>query len=170
MAIGGFLELTYELHRKDVAIAEIDRSILLFVSHYRSPSLNGIAVVGGVSWSELLKNWVGRERPEVVPRLVEVVGFAYPSGHSLAASSLYLTLWILICRRFTRFQDRVILGLMTLFLIGSVALSRVYLGVQFPTDVLGGVCLGAAWAFFVTVVMSVQHRFLFIGVKDKRPS
>jgi undecaprenyl-diphosphatase len=114
-----------------------------------------IASSGAGILSYALKFAIERERPHVTERLVEVSGFAYPSGHSLGATSLYLTFWILSCRRFHSHADRVLFFMITATLITGIAFSRVYLGVHYPTDVMSGIFIGAAWALFVAGVMSL---------------
>jgi undecaprenyl-diphosphatase len=104
------------------------------------------ATVGGMVLSGVLKALFGRPRPTVVPALVEAHSASFPSGHSMMSTVVYLTLGALLARTTTRRRLRayfigVALGLS--FLIG---LSRVYLGVHYPTDVIGGWAAGALWA------------------------
>ena len=119
---------------------------------------------GAGFWTYLLKHFISRERPTVVPRLVEVSGFSYPSGHSLAAASFYLILMFLACRHFRSFRNRLVLFICTGVLIGSVCFSRLYLGVHYPSDVASGAFLGAAWAFAITALFSRRSEILSSAV------
>jgi undecaprenyl-diphosphatase len=107
----------------------------------------------------VLKHVFRRERPSVVPQLVEVSGFSYPSGHSLAATSFFLLLMFLAWRHYTSWRSRVVLAACTTVLIGAVCFSRLYLGVHYPSDLLSGMCFGAAWVFLLTACFpGVDHR------------
>lgn len=108
-----------------------------------------IASCGAGLISQITKHLIHRNRPEVIERLVVVSGFSYPSGHSLAASAIYFTLAILGCRHFRRFGERAVLFALSSSIVGLIAVSRLYLGVHYPSDVVSGVCLGAAWAFIL---------------------
>ncbi len=89
---------------------------------------------------------LGRQRPSVIPHLVEVLGRSYPSGHSLASSALYLTAAVIFARHFDKRRERLVLFAFVAFWVLLVAFSRIYLGVHYPTDVLGGLLAGTAWA------------------------
>ena len=118
-----------------------------------------IASIGAAFWTEVTKNIIERARPEVIPRLVEVSGSSYPSGHSLAATSTYFTIAILVGHRLESAPARIAILAMAGLMIVLVAFSRVYLGVHYPTDVAGGVALGGAWGFFVAGTFSlIGHR------------
>jgi len=110
------------------------------------------AVGGGTLLSTLLKELFDRGRPEVVPRLAPVVTSSFPSGHSMLAAVVYLTLGVLLARVAARRRVKTyVLGLAMLLalLVGG---TRVYLGVHYPTDVLAGWSAGLAWALLCWVV------------------
>jgi undecaprenyl-diphosphatase len=103
-----------------------------------------IATVGGGLLSHVLKALFARQRPDPVPCLW-VSSPSFPSGHAMLAAVIYLTLGILLARIEPRpLLKAYFLGLMMLlaFLVG---ISRVYLGVHFPTDVLAGWTVGLVW-------------------------
>ncbi len=89
----------------------------------------------------LVKDLVQRQRPSVIPKLVEVSGFSYPSGHALLTAATYLTIGLIVGRR------AIFVALTALVVI--VGATRVWLGVHYPTDVAGGFSLGVAWALFL---------------------
>lgn len=104
------------------------------------------ATLGGTAISEGLKMGFNRPRPDLVAHIVETTSMSFPSGHAMLSAAAYLTLGALIARTQERRRLRgYILGVAILLtlLIGA---SRIYLGVHWPTDVLAGWCLGAAWA------------------------
>lgn len=118
-----------------------------------------IAASAGAGLLTLLtKGFVERARPEIVPRLVDVWGYSYPSGHSLAASAMYLTIAILVCRHLTSPRARSLVVGLAATVIGLIAASRVYLGVHYPSDIASGVALGVAWALLLAGGFSLVER------------
>ncbi len=103
-----------------------------------------------------LKNFFGRERPQVVSHLVDVHSASYPSGHSLASTSIYFAFAILACRRFKTKSTRSIILSSAFFLICFIGISRIYLGVHYPSDVASGFFLGISWILFLTAIFSRQ--------------
>ena len=77
-------------------------------------------------------------RPDVVPHLVTVVGLSFPSGHSMAVVVIYLTLGALLARFAARRRIRVYVIAISLSLTFRISITRVCLGVHYPTDVLAG--------------------------------
>lgn len=105
-----------------------------------------VSILGGWLLSTVLKIGVARPRPELVPHLVVVGDFSFPSGHAMLSAVTYLTLGALLSRMEQR-QSLKLFHLVTAFLLTViVGCSRVYLGVHYPTDVVGGWTAGAAWA------------------------
>jgi undecaprenyl-diphosphatase len=125
-----------------------------------------VACGGGWILNNVLKELFGRERPDVVPHLREVMTMSFPSGHALTSAVVFLTLGALLMRvvqtRIARFYLMALAVLATVL----VGLTRVYLGVHYPTDVLGGWMLGFLWA---SICWLVEQRFeSSSGVEEER--
>ena len=88
----------------------------------------------------LLKNIFSRERPDFY-RLIEISGYSFPSGHTTSATTMYLTLAIVVLSIMNKLNKYFIfsIAVIGIVIIGS---SRIYLGVHYPTDVMAGICLG----------------------------
>lgn len=114
--------------------------------------------VGAGIWTELTKNIIERARPDEVTHLVQDSGFSYPSGHSLASASLYLTLAILAGRHLPTTKGRVLVFCLAAIIVLLVGMSRLYLGVHYPSDVASGILLGAAWALLLAGGFSMIER------------
>lgn len=120
---------------------------LLLRRSYRTVALVLAATLGGYALSNGLKHFFSRPRPSAVPHLTEVVSASFPSGHSMLSSVVYLTLGTLLARTVARRREKVYCVFASILLTFLIGLSRVYLGVHYPTDVLAGWCAGIAWAF-----------------------
>jgi undecaprenyl-diphosphatase len=118
-----------------------------------------VAIIGGMLISTGLKLGFERPRPDLVPHETRVYTASFPSGHAMLSAITYLTLGALLARvEKSRRISAFIMGLaivMTL-LVGT---SRVYLGVHWPSDVLAGWSVGAAWAALCWfVALQLQRR------------
>jgi undecaprenyl-diphosphatase len=111
---------------------------------------DAVAVVaasgGGVLLGVLLKVIFGRERPSVVPHLVSAHSGSFPSGHSMLSAIVYSTLGALLARFAKRRGTQVLPIAAAIAITFLVGVSRLVLGVHYPTDVLAGWAAGAAWA------------------------
>ncbi len=119
---------------------------LWLTRRHRIALLVAAAIAGGQGLNVGLKQLVARERPEATLHLVEVRSPSFPSGHSMAASIFYLTVGALLARTASRRSEKVYLMACAILLTVAVGVSRVYLGVHYPTDVLAAWCAGTAWA------------------------
>ncbi len=127
-----------------VSIAVI--GFMMIYGTHSGATLITVSVGGGMLLVTVLKQFFARGRPDLVPHAVQVFSDSFPSGHATMSAVTYLTLGALLARaQETRGPKAYVLGIaITLTLM--VGVSRVYLGVHLPTDVLGGWCIGAAWA------------------------
>jgi undecaprenyl-diphosphatase len=119
----------------------------LFVARKRAVALLVIvAVLGGATLNSLLKLAFARPRPDFVAPSVKVFTGSFPSGHAALSAVTYLTLAALLARTTSSRPLRVYFITVGITLTLLVGISRVYLGVHYPTDVLAGWCIGSAWA------------------------
>ena len=125
---------------------------LALESRYDAVVLVVVATAGGGLLGEGMKWWFARARPQIVPHLVNVGSASFPSGHSMLALVTYLTLGALLARFVQRRRTRTYCITISLVLSLLVGLSRVYLGVHYPTDVLAGWSAGLAWALVCWLV------------------
>jgi undecaprenyl-diphosphatase len=119
---------------------------LFLIRQPRAALFSFFAVVSGQVLSSLLKLGIDRPRPQVVPHLVDVHTLSFPSGHAMLSAVTYLTLGALAARFLDRRATRVYVLALAVLVTFMVGVSRVYLGVHWPSDVLAGWCAGFAWA------------------------
>ena len=117
----------------------------------------GLSVPGCILLNEVLKYLFHRSRPALAHPLVKLETYSFPSGHAVSATVFYGFLAILLCSSVPSKVRRVVIRLGAIALILAVGFSRVYLGVHYPTDVLGGMIEGAAWLNIVGMVTN-RHR------------
>ena len=107
------------------------------------------AVASGTYVNSLLKIEFDRPRPDFVAHGMFVDTASFPSGHSAGAALTYLTLGLLLAHTQESFRVKAYIFAISVLVTFIVGLSRIYLGVHWPTDVLAGWCFGAAWALLV---------------------
>jgi undecaprenyl-diphosphatase len=112
----------------------------------RAAIYGAIATVGALVITTALKRSFDRPRPDLVPHGAHVYTSSFPSGHSAMAAAAYLTLGMVASRFVSRRRLKVLFIVVGMFVTAAVGVSRVYLGVHWPSDVLGGWALGTAWA------------------------
>ncbi|MBK8266888.1 MAG: phosphatase PAP2 family protein [Planctomycetes bacterium] len=107
---------------------------------------------GGILLGSVLKSSFARPRPTIVPHLSHIMTTSFPSGHSMQSAIIYLTLAALLARLAPGRKTKVYVIVVALGLIFLVGISRVYLGVHYPTDVLAGWMAGLVWALLCWLV------------------
>ena len=123
-------------------------AVLAFLMHGRRlhAALLGATVLLADVSSEVLKHIYARPRPDLVPHGSYVYSASFPSGHSTMSAATFLTLAMLIASLEPKSDVKVMVYILAVALMLAIGFSRVYLGVHWPSDVLAGWCLGAAWA------------------------
>ena len=125
---------------------------LLIVRKYHAMWLVLAATLGGLLISTLLKHLIDRARPDLVPHLSHVYTSSFPSGHSMLSAVVYLTLGALLTRLASERRVKLYFLAAALLLTFLVGVSRVYMGVHYPTDVLAGWTAGLVWALLCWLV------------------
>jgi undecaprenyl-diphosphatase len=130
----------------------------------RSVALLAATIVGGQILSLALKRGFGRPRPDLVPHESFVYTASFPSGHSMMSAVVYLTLGALLARVLPRRRMKLLVIACALLATALTGVSRVYLGVHWPSDVLAGWAVGASWAVACWLVADALDRRRARGV------
>jgi len=117
-----------------------------------------VSVSTGSLLMSFLKQVFARTRPDLVTHSARVFSESFPSGHATLSAITYLTLGALLARVQTRRALKAYSLAVAITLTVLVGVSRVYLGVHWPTDVFAGWCLGAAWAITCWLVAAWLQR------------
>ena len=126
-----------------------------------------LAVLSGTAVSTVMKSGFDRPRPELVPHETRIYTKSFPSGHSSMSSLVYLTLGAVMARAERRRKTKVFLLAVPVFLLLIVGISRVYLGVHWPTDVLAGWAFGVSWAAASWLVFRYLERRYHLPVESQ---
>ena len=126
---------------------------LFVVAKWRAALVLLLSVVAGVTISTILKDVIDRPRPDLSQTMVYVSSASFPSGHSMMSAVVYLTIGAMIARMQTDLRAKYYIMSWAVLLTLLVGITRIYLGVHWPTDVLAGWIVGSAWAIFCWVVM-----------------
>jgi undecaprenyl-diphosphatase len=158
-ALGGFTVLTL--------VTVVGVTAFLLHRKPRHALILAAAVLLAQFGSEHLKTLYDRPRPDLAPHAVYVSSASFPSGHSMLSATVYLTLAMLIASLEPRRGTKVMVFTVALLVLLAVGVSRIYLAVHWPSDVLAGWCAGAACA------MAAWAALLRLGgghVPDKPPA
>ena len=128
-------------------------SLFLWLFGYRRAAVFMlVATVGGALFSHVLKEIFARQRPELASMTAYTGGYAFPSGHAMTAAVTYLTLGILFASTLERSALKAYVIGVAIVLAVAVGISRVYLGVHWPSDVIAGWAAGTVWALLMWLI------------------
>ena len=117
-----------------------------------------MTVAGGGLLNLLLKNFFERERP-IVNRIIEADGFSFPSGHSMGSMTYYGFLGYLVLRSKRKPLSKLGLGILLCLVILLIGISRIYLGVHDPSDVLAGFVAGSVWLVICISLLEIIYLY-----------
>ncbi|RPI62193.1 MAG: phosphatase PAP2 family protein [Planctomycetaceae bacterium] len=140
-----------------LGVTVISAALLVAAKKHKAAWLLLITTTGGAALSVVLKVIFDRPRPILVPHLEVVSSPSFPSAHAMLAAVLYLTLGVIAARFMPTLKGRITVLLIAVVLMLLIGASRVFLGVHYPTDVLAGWAIGAAWAILCWIVI---HKFI----------
>ncbi len=142
---------------------------LLATRRFATAALVLASTIGGAILSGVLKDIFLRARPQIVPHLVFVDTTSFPSGHAMNSAIVFLTLGALLTRTQKSRAVRIYLVAAAIVLTLLVGISRVYLGVHWPSDVVAGWCVGAGWATFCLAIARLLQARNQIEQPEEKP-
>ena len=143
-------------------VATVVVSILLWKRFYAEARIFAIACFGGVILSYGLKSLFAKVRPNLWQSAIVDTSFSYPSGHALGSTILYGFTAYLLATHYPRFSR--LIYTIAVLLIATIGFSRLYLGVHWPTDIVGGYGIGFLW-LTVCVTMLKLNKMRLANIK-----
>ena len=137
-ALGGMTVLT-------LVVLVASATLMFYRKHRQAWVFLGAVALAELS-ADLLKGVFDRPRPTLVPHGSYVYSYSFPSGHSTMSAVVFLTLAGILASLEPKRRAKAFIFTLAVLTVLAIGFSRVYLGVHWPTDVLGGWTLGAAWA------------------------
>jgi undecaprenyl-diphosphatase len=141
-----------------VTLVAIVAGFLIVSKHFGAAIFMLGSIISGTLASHFLKLVYDRPRPDVVDHLVEIHTASFPSGHATMSAVVYLTLATLVMRLVDDAAVRIYVIAVAVLLTLVVGMSRIYLGVHWPSDVAAGWALGATWACLSWLTVSGLRR------------
>jgi len=134
--------------------------MFLWLNHHRhSAVLLIVATLGGMVLDNLLKIGFNRPRPQVFEWGTHAVSSSFPSGHAMSSVIVYGTVAYLAARLQRNVHARILTFVLAAIIIVMISISRVYLGVHYPSDILAGLLIGIAWAGFCMAVLEAAQLY-----------
>lgn len=140
------------------AVTVLTVLLLLFLKKWRTGLWYGLTVlIGAGILNGAIKEFYGRARPSQIEPLVEIGGYSFPSGHSMGSIIVYGGILFLVLRALRSKGLKIFFSLLVFLVILGIGFSRIYLGVHFPTDVIGGFSLGFSWIFLSVALFGLNY-------------
>ncbi len=142
-----------------VVVVLVGSAFLWLTRHRHSAYLLLASFFGAWALNDLLKDVFERPRPDVVPHLATFATWSFPSGHAMSSMAAYGAIALLIARLERSRAARLATWLVAALVILVIGASRIYLGVHYLSDILGGYAAGLAWVAFAAAGMSALQFF-----------
>jgi undecaprenyl-diphosphatase len=137
-------------------IVGVTAAFLWRTEHKHSARLLLAATAGSILLNNALKLLFDRPRPDVFPWATHAASSSFPSGHAMSATVVYGTVAYLLFRLQKRRWARALTVFAAVVMITLICFTRLYLGVHYPSDVLGGIIVGLAWAGFCMATLEAS--------------
>jgi len=139
-----------------IVIVAVTLGILWWQNHREEAKFFALACLGALILNTGLKLFFTKPRPHIIPSLIAETSFSFPSGHALGGFVMYGFLAYLLSAHFPKFSKLIyILAVLTIAFIG---LSRMYIGVHWPTDIIAGYGIGYLWLMLCIAMLKLQTR------------
>lgn len=136
-----------------IVLILVSYGLLLYGKRWYEIAALTICLSGGGALVLLLKNLFQRTRPDLY-RVIAETGYSFPSGHALLSLCFYGLVVFLIMRNISSWRGRLTIMTLAIILVIAIGISRIYLGVHYPTDVVAGYAAGSMWlAFCISLLM-----------------
>ena len=139
-----------------LTIVGITTAFLWHTEHKHSARMLLAATAGGILLNNVLKLYFNRERPDVFEWGTHAASSSFPSGHAMSATVVYGTVAYLLARLQKHVWSRAITLVAAVIMIALICLTRLYLGVHYPSDVLAGIVIGLAWSGFCMATLEAS--------------
>jgi undecaprenyl-diphosphatase len=139
-----------------LTVVGITTAFLWHTEHKHSARLLLAATAGNILLNNVLKLFFDRERPSVFEWGTHAASSSFPSGHAMSATVVYGTVAYLLARLQKHLWARAITLSFAVILVTLICLTRLYLGVHYPSDVLGGIIVGLAWSGFCMATLEAS--------------
>ena len=138
---------------------------------YRAMAFLALVAVGGLLLSFGLKHVIARPRPDLISHGAQVYSLSFPSAHAMMSAAIYYAVGILARASVALKRRRINAVLFLGLVIVLIGLSRIYLGVHWPTDVLAGWILGVLWVQLSLLIVRYlfERQFLAKRTGDSQP-
>ena len=137
-----------------VVLVTISFSLLLWYKHFWAAQILFLNCLGGLILNQGLKLFFVKPRPQLWTPLIVEHSYSFPSGHALGSAVIYGFLAVLLADRYPHYRMR-IFGI-AVIIVGSIGLSRLFLGVHYPTDIIAGYSIGLLWLFACVATLKMQ--------------
>ncbi|HIK08028.1 MAG TPA: phosphatase PAP2 family protein [Trichormus sp. M33_DOE_039] len=127
--------------------------------HQREATTLGLATVGAVGLNVLFKELFRRSRPALWDYIVNAVHYSFPSGHAMVSTAVYGCIGYILAKEFPQWR-KPILGSTTVLIL-AIGVSRLYLGVHWPTDILAGYAAGLLWLIVCILYLEWEQKYSF---------